>query len=109
MAMEDASRMVVGDELVDVVAAQILEEFFLFANKKEHSTLKAIDFGLSVFFNPGERFSEIVGSPHYMAPEVLKRNYGPKICLNCWENYCCSLIKYEGNMLDLESCLATAT
>eukprot|EP01018_Ginkgo_biloba_P001207 Gb_34567 [translate_table: standard] len=54
-------------------------ENFLFANKKENSALKAIDFGLSVFFKPGERFSEIVGSPYYMAPEVLKRNYGPEV------------------------------
>lgn len=36
-------------------------------------------FGLSLFFRPGERFSEIVGSPYYMAPEVLKRNYGPEV------------------------------
>uniref|UniRef100_A0A6V7QRG5 non-specific serine/threonine protein kinase n=1 Tax=Ananas comosus var. bracteatus TaxID=296719 RepID=A0A6V7QRG5_ANACO len=43
------------------------------------SPLKAIDFGLSIFFKPGEKFSEIVGSPYYMAPEVLKRNYGPEI------------------------------
>lgn len=39
--------------------------------------MKAIDFGLSVFF--GERFNEIVGSPYYMAPEVLKRDYGPEV------------------------------
>jgi calcium-dependent protein kinase len=27
----------------------------------------------------GERFSEIVGSPYYMAPEVLRRNYGSEV------------------------------
>ncbi|XP_065876845.1 calcium-dependent protein kinase 10-like [Euphorbia lathyris] len=54
-------------------------ENFLFANKKENSVLKAIDFGLSVFFKPGEKFSEIVGSPYYIAPEVLRQNYGPEV------------------------------
>ncbi len=62
-----------------VMHRDLKPENFLFANKTENSLLKAIDFGLSVFFKPGERFSEIVGSPYYMAPEVLKRNYGPEI------------------------------
>ncbi|KAI5683627.1 hypothetical protein M9H77_04855 [Catharanthus roseus] len=62
-----------------VIHRDLKPENFLFANKKENSALKAIDFGLSVFFKPGERFSEIVGSPYYMAPEVLKRNYGPEV------------------------------
>ncbi|KAK6920800.1 EF-hand domain [Dillenia turbinata] len=62
-----------------VMHRDLKPENFLFANKREHSALKAIDFGLSVIFRPGERFSEIVGSPYYMAPEVLKRNYGPEV------------------------------
>ncbi|XP_004508790.1 calcium-dependent protein kinase 10 [Cicer arietinum] len=62
-----------------VMHRDLKPENFLFANKKENSVLKAIDFGLSVFFKPGERFSEIVGSPYYMAPEVLKRSYGPEV------------------------------
>ncbi|KAG7587054.1 EF-hand domain [Arabidopsis thaliana x Arabidopsis arenosa] len=62
-----------------VMHRDLKPENFLFANKKENSALKAIDFGLSVLFKPGERFTEIVGSPYYMAPEVLKRNYGPEV------------------------------
>ncbi|KAL6202778.1 hypothetical protein ACLB2K_026483 [Fragaria x ananassa] len=62
-----------------VMHRDLKPENFLFANKKESAALKAIDFGLSVFFEPGEQFNEIVGSPYYMAPEVLKRNYGPEV------------------------------
>lgn len=62
-----------------VMHRDLKPENFLFENKKETAPLKAIDFGLSVFFKPGERFNEIVGSPYYMAPEVLKRDYGPEV------------------------------
>ncbi|XP_054800083.1 calcium-dependent protein kinase 32-like [Prosopis cineraria] len=62
-----------------VMHRDLKPENFLFASKKETSLLKVIDFGLSVFFKPGEKFNEIVGSPYYMAPEVLKRNYGPEV------------------------------
>ncbi|GAB2220053.1 hypothetical protein Drorol1_Dr00007696 [Drosera rotundifolia] len=62
-----------------VIHRDLKPENFLFTNKNEDAALKAIDFGLSIFFEPGQRFSEIVGSPYYMAPEVLRRNYGPEV------------------------------
>ncbi|KAG6512601.1 calcium-dependent protein kinase 20-like [Zingiber officinale] len=62
-----------------VIHRDLKPENFLFGNKKENAPLKAIDFGLSIFFSPGQCFNEIVGSPYYMAPEVLKRKYGPEI------------------------------
>ncbi|XP_031403679.1 calcium-dependent protein kinase 24 [Punica granatum] len=62
-----------------VIHRDLKPENFLFANRTETSPLKAIDFGLSTFFEPGQRFREIVGSPYYMAPEVLRRDYGPEV------------------------------
>lgn len=38
--------------------------------------LKVIDFGPSTFFQPGDRLSEVVGSAYYVAPEVLRHDYG---------------------------------
>ncbi|GJZ00060.1 calcium-dependent protein kinase 26-like protein [Tanacetum coccineum] len=52
---------------------------FLFVDKGKDSFLKAIDFGLSVFFKPGDIFTDIVGSPYYVALEVLLRHYGFEI------------------------------
>ncbi|GJW27791.1 calcium-dependent protein kinase 26-like protein [Tanacetum coccineum] len=49
-------------------------------NKGEASFLKAIEFGLSSFLiNPGDIFTDIVGSPYYVALEVLLRHYGFEI------------------------------
>ena len=39
-----------------VMHRDLKPENFLFANKKETASLKAIDFGLSVFFKPGNAF-----------------------------------------------------
>jgi len=38
----------------------------------EH-TLKAIP-----FHSPGDKFADVVGSPYYVAPEVLQKCYGPE-------------------------------
>lgn len=61
-----------------VMHRDLKPENFLFSNDMEDSPLKAIDFGLSVFFNPGDVFEDVVGSPYYVAPEVLRKSYGPE-------------------------------
>ncbi|WOL11275.1 calcium-dependent protein kinase 29-like [Canna indica] len=62
-----------------VIHRDLKPENFLFVNSSENSPMKVIDFGLSANYEPGDQFSEIVGSPYYMAPELLKRNYGPEV------------------------------
>ncbi|MCO5563432.1 hypothetical protein L7F22_017074 [Adiantum nelumboides] len=61
-----------------VMHRDLKPENFLLLNKSEDSPLKATDFGLSVFFKQGDVFKDIVGSAYYVAPEVLRRSYGPE-------------------------------
>uniref|UniRef100_A0A0E0LHF0 non-specific serine/threonine protein kinase n=1 Tax=Oryza punctata TaxID=4537 RepID=A0A0E0LHF0_ORYPU len=62
-----------------VMHRDLKPENFLFVNHKEDSPLKTIDFGLSIFFKPGETYSDVVGSPYYVAPEVLMKHYGREV------------------------------
>ncbi|XP_057433042.1 calcium-dependent protein kinase 17-like [Lotus japonicus] len=62
-----------------VIHRDLKPENFLLLNKDEKSPLKATDFGLSVFYKQGDTFKDIVGSAYYIAPEVLKRRYGPEV------------------------------
>ncbi|KAK4345478.1 hypothetical protein RND71_035654 [Anisodus tanguticus] len=59
-----------------VMHRDLKPENFLLVNKDNDFSLKAIDFGLSVFFKPGQIFTDVVGSPYYVAPEVLLKLYG---------------------------------
>lgn len=61
-----------------VMHRDLKPENFLFLSSDETSPLKATDFGLSVFFKPGDVFKDLVGSAYYVAPEVLRREYGPE-------------------------------
>ncbi|KAF5764340.1 putative protein kinase CAMK-CDPK family [Helianthus annuus] len=61
-----------------VIHRDLKPENFLLINKDDDFSLKAIDFGLSVFFKPGQIFTDVVGSPYYVAPEVLLKRYGPE-------------------------------
>ncbi|CAN1772570.1 Calcium-dependent protein kinase 20 [Linum perenne] len=76
----ELARLIVGVveacHSLGVMHRDLKPENFLFVSQKEDATLKTIDFGLSVFFKPGETFMDVVGSPYYVAPEVLKKHYG---------------------------------
>ena len=51
-------------------------ENFIFENESDESDLKLIDFGLSQFTKPYEILNAQVGTPYYVAPEVLTGSYG---------------------------------
>ncbi|KAH7671169.1 Non-specific serine/threonine protein kinase protein [Dioscorea alata] len=61
-----------------VMHRDLKPENFLFLSADDDAVLKATDFGLSVFYKPGDTFSDVVGSPYYVAPEVLRKFYGPE-------------------------------
>jgi calcium-dependent protein kinase len=71
-------RIVHTCHAMGVMHRDIKPENFLLLSKDEDAPLKATDFGLSVFFKEGEMLRDIVGSAYYIAPEVLKRKYGPE-------------------------------
>lgn len=50
-------------------------ENFLFSSKKKNATLKIIDFGLSRFYKDKAYMKTRVGTPYYIAPEVLRKQY----------------------------------
>ncbi|GAB2291187.1 Calcium-dependent protein kinase 4 [Dionaea muscipula] len=62
-----------------VMHRDLKPENFLFASPDEDAKLKATDFGLSVFYKPDQYFSDVVGSPYYVAPEVLCKRYGREV------------------------------
>ncbi|KAI9098498.1 hypothetical protein K1719_025123 [Acacia pycnantha] len=61
-----------------VMHRDLKPENFLFDSHSDDAQMKATDFGLSAFYMPGQIFSDIVGSAYYIAPEVLRRSYGPE-------------------------------
>ncbi|KAL8171834.1 hypothetical protein V2J09_023638 [Rumex salicifolius] len=76
--MNTIVRFVESCHSLGVMHRDLKPENFLFKSTDDDSPLKVIDFGLSVFFYPGDTFTGTVGSPYYVAPEVLKKSYGPE-------------------------------
>ena len=53
-------------------------ENILFESNEHESCIKLIDFGLSRKYNAHEKMHTILGTPYYVAPEVLEGNYDEK-------------------------------
>ena len=56
---------------------------------KEYFTIKVIDFGTSGKMKKGQKYNELIGTPFYIAPEVLNNNYDEKC--DMWS---CGVILY---------------
>lgn len=61
-----------------IVHRDLKLENFLFESRLPDAELKLIDFGLSQHFKPAEVLSTPVGTPYYVAPEVLGGAYDAK-------------------------------
>ena len=59
-----------ASQLMHLRCRDLKPENFLLSDKAENAPLKATDFGLSVFYKPGQVFNDVVGSAYYVAPEV---------------------------------------
>jgi len=62
----------------NIVHRDLKLENFLFENRNSDAELKLIDFGLSQHFQPTEVLRTPVGTPYYVAPEVLSGAYDSK-------------------------------
>lgn len=54
----------------------------LFLNQAEDSDIKIIDFGLSSHITEADVLHDVIGTPYYIAPEMLSGNYSKVV--DCW-------------------------
>lgn len=72
-----------------IVHRDLKPENLLRETKAPDANIKVIDFGESALMNPGERLSSMLGTPYYIAPEVLSNSYSEKC--DVWS---CGVILY---------------
>lgn len=64
-------------------------ENILLEQGKHYDQIKMIDFGTSLVYDPNQKLAEKLGTPYYIAPEVLNKNYSSKC--DIWS---CGVITY---------------
>ena len=57
-----------------VIHRDIKPENFLLTTEKDDAELEACDFGLSAYFRPGQRFTQLIGSAYYVVRLGLECN-----------------------------------
>ena len=64
-------------------------ENLLLDSRSQNANVKVVDFGTSKLFNPNVKMKKRLGTPYYIAPEVLEGNYDEKC--DVWS---CGVILY---------------
>ena len=73
----------------NIVHRDLKPENILLEQNKEFDQIKIIDFGTSLVYDPNRNLDEKLGTPYYIAPEVLNKNYNEKC--DIWS---CGVITY---------------
>ncbi|KAM3146719.1 Protein kinase domain containing protein [Paramecium bursaria] len=72
-----------------IVHRDLKPENILYESSKAGAQLKIVDFGTSKVFDPNQKMNQKLGTPYYIAPEVLERKYDEKC--DIWS---CGVILY---------------
>jgi len=62
----------------NIVHRDLKPENILLEQNKEFDQIKIIDFGTSLVYDPNRNLDEKLGTPYYIAPEVLNKSYNHK-------------------------------
>jgi calcium-dependent protein kinase len=73
----------------NIVHRDLKPENILLEQNKEFDAIKIIDFGTPLVYDPNKNLDEKLGTPYYIAPEVLNKNYNSKC--DIWS---CGVISY---------------
>ena len=73
----------------NIVHRDLKPENILLEQNKEFDQIKIIDFGTSLVYDPNRNLDEKLGTPYYIAPEVLNKSYNEKC--DIWS---CGVITY---------------
>ena len=63
---------------LNIIHRDLKPENILFGTKDSVDNMKIIDFGTALVIDPTKKIEEKLGTPYYIAPEVLDGNYSFK-------------------------------